>query len=78
LLKELSRVNLVWSVVSFLDLDVRFVADTVKILVQSIKQKCHKFLRVLLLIAGELRLESTDCSLKYVALSLAQPIKQTK
>jgi len=44
LIKETSPVDLVWPAVSFLDLDVRLVADTVEILVQAVKQKCHQLL----------------------------------
>ena len=56
--------SLIRPIVCFLRLDVRLLLDPVKILVQAVQQKCHQLLRVLLLVARELRLEPTDRYLK--------------
>ena len=58
--KKTAEGDLVWPIIRLLCLDVRLLFNPVEIFVQTIQQKRHQLLRVLLLVTWELRLEPAD------------------
>ena len=61
--KRFPNFHLVRPIVGLLCLDVWFLFDSVEIFVEAVEEESHQLLRVLLLIAGKFRLESTDSDL---------------